>query len=123
MRADMRRALFFFFAIALSSCGSQSITMPEDLPITTYKKDTAFTMTVVLDSCKDVCATYEPPSCNVEIDGSTIFLDVEVAYERGDEACSEVCTGQVLAHCDVSALAAGMYTVESGSFKRTIKVI
>src|SRR5687767_10300937 len=126
MRAAMQRAQFFFaiaVAALLPSCGSQSITMPEDLPITTYKKDTAFTMTVVLDSCKDICATYETPTCEVEVDGTTIYLQVEVTYERDGTACAEVCTGQVLAHCDVGALAAGMYTVESGSFKRTIQVL
>lgn len=109
--------------LGLLSCGGDALTMPEDVQITTYKKDTPFTLTVVMKSCADTCATYSDPTCSVEVDGETILLDVEVSYERTGDQCSEVCSGQVLAHCDVSGLAPGTYTIESGSFRKTINVI
>jgi hypothetical protein len=76
-----------------------------------------------MDSCADTCATYEASSCSVDVQENMIMLDVEVSYDRTSSECSEVCRGQVLAHCEVAALPAGTYTVKSGSFQKTIKVI
>ena len=112
-------------ALALSvlfACGGSSLTTPEDLPITTYPADAEFRMTFVMDSCADPCATYDPAECSVSVEGQTIEVDVEVSYERSDEACSNQCGGQVLAHCTVRALGAGTYTVQAGSFQRQITV-
>lgn len=123
MRADMRRAVLFALVTGLMSCGGQSLTTPESLTIQTYKKDTPFTLTFVMTSCRDACATYETPECSVEVEGNTIRVDVEVSYERnGGGTCIELCAGEVIAHCDVQALPEGTYTVESGSFSKTIDV-
>jgi hypothetical protein len=123
----MRSAPLRASALALSflfACGGSSLTTPEDLPITTYPADTEFRMTLVMDTCADPCATYEPAECSVSVEGMTIEVDVEVAYEHNDDGCAltNQCGGQVLAHCTVRALGAGTYTVQAGSFQRQITV-
>jgi hypothetical protein len=121
----MRSAMIFgaLALFGLVSCGGDALTMPEDISIVTYKKDTPFTLTVIMKSCADTCATYTEPSCSVEYEGDTILLDVEIAYDRNSDQCTERCQGQVLLHCDVRGLSAGTYTIESGSFRKTINVI
>jgi hypothetical protein len=124
-RAIRRIATIFFlgFAALAASCGNQSLETPEELLISTYPKDAAFTLTLIMESCRDTCATYQESTCEVEIDGNTIKLSPEVEYERSNDECAEVCNGQVFAHCSIPALGAGTYTIEAGSFKRTITVI
>lgn len=115
--------LLLVLGALVASCGGQSLDTPEELDITTYRVNTAFTLTLIMESCRDTCATYEASTCEVEIDGNTLKLDVEVEYERNNDECADVCNGQVLAHCSVGPLAAGTYTVEAGSFRRTITVL
>lgn len=110
-------------AIGLSACGGQSLTTPESLRIDTYRKDTPFTLTLIMESCRDTCSTYSESKCSVEVEGNEILVDVEVEYERNEESCVEVCAGEVLAHCSVNGLPAGKYTVKAGGFSRTIDVI
>jgi hypothetical protein len=119
----MRRAFSFAFVVGLFSCGGQTLTTPESLRIDTYSKNTPFTLTFVMTSCRDACATYETPECVVEVTDKTITVEVEVPYSREGDTCIEVCAGEVIAHCNVSPLPAGTYTVESGSFRKTIDVI
>lgn len=122
----MSRASFFgaiALAIGLSACGGSSLSTPESLRIDTYRKDTPFTLTLVMESCRDTCSTYSESKCSVEVEGNEIVLDIDVPYERTSESCVEVCTGEVLAHCSVNGLAAGKYTVKAGGFSRTIDVI
>jgi hypothetical protein len=127
MPADMLRATLFSaiaFAIGLTACGGQSLTTPENLRIDTYPKDTPFTLTLVMESCRDTCATYGDAECSVEVaEENMILVEIEVSYERLGDQCAEVCAGEVLAHCDVNGLPAGKYTVKAGGFQRTIDVI
>ena len=115
-------------APGLASCG-QALTNPEDLVIKRYPKDTPFRISLTMRSCSDRCSTYETPECAVAIEGTKIELDVSVAYDEraGTDrstltGCSEACGPPVYAHCEVRALGAGTYTVESGGFRREIVV-
>ena len=111
-------------ALSLGGCGGLSVDTPTDLTVTTYPANKAFTMTLTMQACRDSCATYEEASCSVSVDGSTIEVDASVSYSRDvdDVECLNLCGQPVFAHCDVPALSAGTYTVESGSFRRTIVV-
>jgi hypothetical protein len=121
------RAFRGWFVVSLVAvafaCGGQSLTTPEDLPITTYPAGSEFTLTFVMESCADACAQYEQGECSVSVDGGTIEVEVSVSYERNDsDGCTETCSGNVLAHCRVGALDPGTYTVQAGSFQRQITV-
>lgn len=111
-----------------SACGAETLRRPVDLPITTYPANELFTLTLVMQRCRQPCETYSDPECEVTVneDSRTIRVDPEVEVERDDDAtCSGQCSGApVLAHCSVGPLNAGEWIVEStqGRFSRAITV-
>ena len=106
------------------SCGSQSLTTPEDLPITTYGTGKPFMLSFVMSSCRDPCSMYDTPRCSVSFDQKERLIEVDISldYSRQEDNCSNVCGGQVLAHCQIEGLDSGTYTVKSGSFERKITI-
>ncbi len=144
MSLGAKRAFAWTSLLLLAACGHQSLDMPEELVIHDFPAHKAFTMTVVMKACSDLCASYDQPSCKVSIASETvqttttsadgkvstigvkkklIQLDVHVGYSShtGPE-CAGQCGPQILAHCNVGALDPGTYTVVSGSFRQDVTV-
>jgi len=130
----LRLGVFAPMFLAFAGCGA-SLDTPTDLPNTVYPAGEAFRITLVMTSCSDRCATYEPSECSVKVkfdlkdlanlspEERVIELSPSVAYDRNEEDCREGCGGPVVAHCDVdSSLPAGRYVVKAGSFERTIEL-
>ena len=110
--------------VAVAACGGLSVDTPTDLKVTTYPANQAFTMSLTMQACSDVCATYDEASCSTSVDGNTIKANASLSYSRtvdGSE-CVNRCGPPKFAHCDVPALAAGDYTVEAGEFTTQIVV-
>lgn len=113
-----------FFLLVLSSCGD-SLTTPEDIPITRLPANEPFSLTLVMESCSDPCTSYGEPSCEVGVDEEDRVIHVDASVDLGSqdgECISALCGPQVLAHCDVPALPAGTYTVRSGTFMHQISL-
>ncbi len=110
--------------LALCACGGQSSDTPSDLQVTTYPAGEAFTLSLTMQACSDVCAEYDEPNCSVDVDGNTIKVNASLSWSRqgSDSECPNLCGPPKFAHCDVSALDAGTYTVESGQFRKDIVV-
>jgi hypothetical protein len=144
MRATMARLfvrslLLGPLAIA-AACGGKSLDMPEILAIHDYPAKVPFTLTLVMKSCSDLCAHYDPASCSVSVSSETktiksadgtdmqvverfLNIDVHVSYSADTGAdCLGQCGPEILAHCNVGPLDAGAYTVVSGSFRSDITV-
>ena len=113
-------------SLALTSCGGKALQTPEDLPITEYSVGD-FTITLVMTTCSNVCSQYEEPQCDSSVEDSTITISVSVPYGDKDGAdptkCALTCGPKILAHCQVSGLGAGTYTVVAGNgFERSITI-
>jgi hypothetical protein len=121
-------ALSMLTAAAVAGCG-RSLDNPTGLPIRSYPAGKAFTMTLVMTTCSDKCATYSDPACNVKVEGQTLQVEASIAYgdkDDTDEAsltgCSLNCGAPVTVDCAVPELTAGTYTVEANRFTPTIEV-
>jgi hypothetical protein len=112
--------LFLFF---LAACGN-SLQVPEDIPITHLPAGEDFVLTVVMETCSDPCATYEEPTCSVDVDEKdmVIEIDASVGFDSGSSDCAArgQCGPMIFAHCDVDALPEGTYSVRSGGFEALI---
>ncbi len=118
----MARVAFLLSILFLAACGS-ALTTPEDIPLKHLPAGEKFVMTLVMDTCSDTCATYDEPSCSVSVDKSkmVIHIDASVGFSsNGVDGCISTCGREILAHCDVPALAAGTYTVKSNGFEAQI---
>jgi len=113
---------------ALAGCG-RALDTPESLAITDYPANTDVTLTFVMKACSDTCSTYEASTCTVNIVSDTKTLDVAVSVPYGDnpdadgvtlDGCSLRCGAPILAHCNVSSIPAGVWTVEAGTFSTSI---
>ncbi|MEL6187641.1 MAG: hypothetical protein AAFU79_23725 [Myxococcota bacterium] len=125
MRFPAAPALLFLASIG-AACGDDALTRPTGLPILTYPAGREFTLTLIMDRCRQSCETYAPSECEVSVEASDRVVEVSprVPFERTDGvACNENCSGAaVLAHCAVGALEAGAWTVEAanGGFRQAI---
>jgi hypothetical protein len=123
--STLRARLILSAALALVGCGGLSVDTPVDLQVTTYPANTPFTLTLTMQACRDACATYEEAECSVSVKADNVLeVDASVQYDRtvDEQQCPNRCGQPVFAHCPVPSLGAGTYTVESGSFVRTILV-
>lgn len=131
----MSRTLNSFVALCglsfLAACGTRTLETPETLRIDQYVAGQPFTLTFVMKGCSDTCSTYEAAECEVSQadEGNVLEVSVSVAYGDKDgvdsstlEGCTLQCGAPVLAHCSVPALAAGTWSVESGTFRGSIEV-
>jgi hypothetical protein len=108
--------------LLLSACGN-ALEIPEDIPITRLPADEDFVLTLVMESCSDVCARYDEPECDVSVDEreNIITVDARVPFDANAvENCISICGGPILAHCEIDALSAGVYTVRSKGFEHEI---
>lgn len=117
--------------VLVPACGGRSLDSPEALPIRAYPADKDFTMTFIMTSCSDTCATYEVAECSVDVDteARTIDVDASVSYGEKDgvdaaalEGCTLACGAPVVAHCSVPALGEGTYRVNAGTFRGEITI-
>ena len=117
----MRLLLILTFGGILIGCGN-ALTTPEDIRITRFPANTQFTLTIVMKTCSDTCATYDEGDCSLDVDrpDNTINVNASVGFDRNKDECSEMCGPEILVHCTVPALKAGTYTVKSGSFVHQI---
>lgn len=119
-------ALLVFSALALTgaACGDEALTRPTSIPLSTYPAGRSFTLTLVMDRCRQSCEVYSPSECEVSVEDRTIRVSPRVPFERIDGVpCNENCSGAaVLAHCSIGALETGEWTVEAtdGAFQQSI---
>jgi hypothetical protein len=117
--------LFGLALLVLASCG-RSLSTPESLPTRVFPANQAFTMTLVMKSCSDVCLVYDQASCNVSIDSQIIKLDIDVNVHDASlpmpppGGCGLSCGPEVFAHCMVPSLNPGTYLVSSNGFNATV---
>jgi hypothetical protein len=127
-RVALSVALCFGLGLSVSACGGDSLSRPESLPLHSYPADREFRMSFVMSSCSDPCAEYEAGDCSVDVDAEDlkISVDVSVSYSDKDgverETCALTCGKPVLAHCDVSSIPAGTYSVTADTFSTSIDV-
>lgn len=125
----MRLAIAPLLVLFTAACGDMALVRPTGLPITTYPSGRDFTMTLVMDRCRQSCEAYSPSECGVTVNSEDRRIEVSprVPFERIDnQLCNEDCQGAaVLAHCQVPALTeSGEWTVQSseGLFSRIIVI-
>jgi hypothetical protein len=121
-------ALSLVTAASVAGCG-RSLDNPTGLVIRSYPANKAFTMTLVMTTCSDQCATYADAACAVKLEGQTLQVEASIAYadkdgtdETTQTGCSLNCGAPVTVDCTVPALAAGTYSVEANRFKTTIEI-
>lgn len=112
--------------LSLAACGGQSTDSPTGLLVTTYPAGQAFTMSLTMQACSDVCAEYDEGSCSVDVKADENVLDVNasLSWDRkvSESECDNRCGPPKFVHCAVPALSAGTYTVKSGQFSKDIVV-
>lgn len=116
--------------VALAACGGRSIDSPESLaPGEDVQPIGNTQLTFIMQSCRSPCATYEMASCEVDVNNDKLEIDIDasVSFEEDrnidDAGSCDRCSGApILAHCQLTGLRAGTYTVTAGSLKTTIEV-
>src|SRR5215472_10050909 len=78
LRAVLHAVLAATF-VSIFACGKQSLDTPQELDIHTYPAKTAFTITVVMQACSDLCASYDQPSCSVSLDTTSVSTTTTTA--------------------------------------------
>lgn len=127
LQTRSRMLLLAATLVTAVACGGQSTDTVTSLDVTTYPAGQAFTMFVTLQACRDVCAEYDEPSCDVNVDAEamTIEVNASVSWDRvvSDGECPNTCGQPVKAACRIEeGLDAGVYEVVSGSFRRQITI-
>lgn len=112
--------------LALTACGGNSTDTPTSLDVTTYPAGQAFTMTLTMQACSDMCAEYDEGSCstNVKEDEMIIEVDASISWDRiiDDGECPNRCGPPKTVTCQVGALDPGVYTVVANGFERNITI-
>jgi hypothetical protein len=127
-RGAFSGSLVLALSLLATACGEDALTRAESLPLRTYPADRDFRLSLIMTSCSDACSDYEASECSVDVntEDRVIEVDASVGYSERDgvdrATCALTCGKPVVAHCDVSAVPAGTYTVVSGTFSATIDV-
>lgn len=112
--------------LAVAACGGNSTDTPTSLDVTTYPAGTAFTMSLTMQACSDMCAEYDEGSCSTDVDKDEMVIDVSasISWDRiiDESECPNRCGPAKKVICSVEALDPGVYTVKSNGFQRRITV-
>lgn len=118
-----------FGLLALAACGDSKLRRPIALPVTTYPANQDFTLTLEMARCRQSCEVIGERKCDVSINEDErrieVSAEVELTFEDGVDCTGDCLGSPVLAHCEVSALDAGRWTVVSteGRFERPIDLV
>ncbi|MCY1010028.1 hypothetical protein OV079_31590 [Nannocystis pusilla] len=96
--------------------GGRGHHLPRPAEAAAFQDGDDFTFRVILEECISACARLVKTSCEVQVEGTTIYLEARGSYLKPGPAapCVTLCA-ELKAECVVPDLAPGTYEIRAGA--------